>query len=359
MRTTHRLVFSPAQDLSALASNSVELVVTSPPYPMIGMWDEALAAQSPAVAEALQANEGPKAFEGMHQELDRVWEELYRVCRPGGIVCINIGDATRSLAGDFRLYPNHARVLQSCLRLGFSNLPNILWRKNTNAPNKFMGAGMLAPGAYVTLEHEHILIFRKGSKRLFKTPEEKQNRQRSAFFWEERNVWFSDVWEMKGAGQKLNEQNNRERSAAFPFELAYRLINMFSVKKDTVLDPFLGTGTTALAALAAGRNSIGYEIDVRLAPHIQAALAAESIPALNHYIHSRLQRHLDFVRERTFRKGTDAFRHLNSTYGFPVMTSQEKHLVFHYLQSVKSVDNLAVEAEYAPFPSLSLFYPPD
>ena len=121
---------------------------------------------------------------------------------------------------------------------------------------------MLPAGAYVTLEHEYILILRKGTKREFNKAEERQNRRESAIFWEERNAWFSDVWmDVKGTGQELFKKATRSRSAAFPFEVAYRLINMFSVRGDTVLDPFLGTGTTTAAAMACGRHSLGFELD--------------------------------------------------------------------------------------------------
>src|SRR5690606_1592163 len=139
------------------------------------------------------------------------------------------------------------------IRLGFANMPNILWRKQTNAPNKFMGSGMLPAGAYVTLEHEWILVFRKAGKRTFRSEAEKKLRRESAFFWEERNTWFSDLWDLKGVKQKITNSGSRDRSAAYPFELPYRLINMYSVKGDIVLDPFLGTGTTALAAMATER----------------------------------------------------------------------------------------------------------
>ena len=124
-----------------------------------------------------------------------------------------------------------------------------------------MGSGMLPAGAYVTLEHEYVLIFRKDTKREFSSDAEKSARMRSAFFWEERNKWFSDVWDFKGTVQGLNHCDLRSRSAAYPLELAYRLINMYSLYEDTVLDPFLGTGTTTLASIACGRNSIGFEID--------------------------------------------------------------------------------------------------
>ena len=112
-----------------------------------------------------------------------------------------------------------------------------MWRKATNAPNKFMGSGMLPCGAYVTLEHEWILIFRKGGKRVYKTAEAKESRRDSSFFWEERNVWFSDVWEIKGVKQNINKAPSRERNASYPLEIPYRLINMYSQKGDVVLDP--------------------------------------------------------------------------------------------------------------------------
>ena len=104
-----------------------------------------------------------------------------------------IGDATRSLDKNFALFSNHARIISGCLNIGLQNLPNIIWRKQTNAPNKFMGSGMLPPGAYVTLEHEFILIFRKGRKREFKTDEEKLNRQESSFF-ERKEIFGLEIF---------------------------------------------------------------------------------------------------------------------------------------------------------------------
>ena len=226
--------------MDTIPSESVSLVVTSPPYPMIHMWDDLFISQNPAIGKALKNREGPHAFELMHRLLDDVWNEVYRVLKNGGIACINIGDATRTIDDNFSLYQNHTRLMAYLLQLGFNALPAILWRKQTNAPNKFMGSGMLPPGAYVTLEHEYILIVRKGPKREFKTPEEKQMRRQSAFFWEERNIWFSDIWlDVKGASQHLFDNRARRRSAAFPFEVPYRLINMFSVKGDTVRELIL------------------------------------------------------------------------------------------------------------------------
>src|SRR5699024_4620987 len=233
--TKHTIHFKNANDLSNLQDDSVSLVVTSPPYPMIEMWDDSFAAQNPAIGKALGRNDSDNAFELMHQVLDKVWEECYRVLHKGGIACINIGDATRTIKKKISAFPNHSRIISAFLDLGFSNLPNIIWRKQTNAPNKFMGSGMLPPGAYVTLEHEFILVFRKGNKREFAS-KEKPNRRESTYFWEERNNWFSDLWDFKGASQLLSKNKIRDRSGAFQFEVPYRLINMFSVRDDTVLD---------------------------------------------------------------------------------------------------------------------------
>jgi len=322
---------------------------------MIEMWDEAFAQLNPNITEELNQSSGNGAFELMHQELDKVWQELYRVLSPGGIACINIGDATRTLQGEFKLYPNHARILNGCLNIGFNNLPNILWRKQTNAPNKFMGSGMLSPGAYVTLEHEHILVLRKGNKRLFKTESEKRNRQQSAFFWEERNAWFSDLWDFKGARQYLLNGTSRDRSGAFPFELAYRLINMFSVKHDTVLDPFVGTGTTTFAAIGTGRNSLGLELDEQFADFIFSS-AANLEEKLNDRIRKRIQHHLAFVKQRKQDKGPNAFKHLNRHYEFPVMTSQEKEAIFNYIDSIDTHSaNHQITSNYIDEPVLDKY----
>src|SRR3989304_3587270 len=214
LKTTHRILFKDAKDMEDIPDKSVDLMVTSPPYPMIAMWDGIFSKQNPAIDEMLKKDDGCGAFELMNKELDKVWSQVYRVLKDGGFACINVGDATRTIGGEFKLYPNHSRILKCCLKLGFSPLPEILWRKQTNAPNKFMGAGMLPAGAYVTLEHEFILILRKCGNRQFKKAEDKRNRQESAIFWEERNVWFSDVWmDIKGASQNLSGKNSRSRSA--------------------------------------------------------------------------------------------------------------------------------------------------
>ena len=322
--------------MGQMAPESVDLVVTSPPYPMVAMWDECFSGQDGSVRGALKQGKGWKAFERMHLLLDAVWDEIYRVLAPGRFACINIGDAVRQTGGEFGLFPNHARITQAMSARGMTPLPCIIWRKQTNAPNKFMGSGMLPAGAYVTLEHEYILIFRKGGKRTFTTEAERLARRESALFWEERNNWFSDVWfDLKGARQELAGNSARKRSGAYPFELAYRLVNMYSVAGDRVLDPFAGTGTTVLAAMASGRSSRAFEIEADFESILPESRAhAEEIERFaNGRIRRRIDAHLSFIEER-IRAGKPP-KHMNSAYGFPVVTKQETDLLFRPLAEVR------------------------
>ncbi len=350
MTTQHKMIFKSASNMSDIKDESIELVVTSPPYPMIEMWDEIFGLQNTEIQSALESNNGSLAFELMNQELDKVWSELYRIVVPGGIVCINIGDATRTVDKNFQLFNSHSRITYFMNKIGFQSLPEILWRKQTNAPNKFMGSGMLPPGAYVTLEHEFILVFRKGTKREFSIQHSSLRRE-SAFFWEERNIWFSDVWDFKGTTQKLKTENSRERSAAFPFDLAYRLVNMYSVKNDTVLDPFMGTGTTALAAICSQRNSIGYEIDSNLKEEIFDKLL-HSKDYLNKVIETRINNHIEFIQERIVEKGPT--KYVNNIYGFPIVTNQEVELFIKNIQSISKNENDIVISSYIDTPQLKI-----
>ncbi len=331
IQTFHRLLRADSRDLSAIPRESIDLVVTSPPYPMIRMWDALFARLNPEVDLALERQDGPVAFELMHAELEKVWGQLWRALKPGAWVCLNVGDATRRIGGNFRLYANQARITQSFQRQGFQSFPMILWRKQTNAPNKFLGSGVLPAGAYVTLEHEYILIFRKGAKRQFEAGEQVENRRRSALFWEERNRWFSDLWDFKGARQSLNQAGARQRSAAFPFELAYRLIHMYSVRGDQVLDPFLGTGTTMFASMAACRNCIGVEIDAGLSTLVDQE-CERVLQLARERAGRRLAEHREFMAEYEAAGGTA--KHCHRRYGVSVVTAQETDLILDLVRSV-------------------------
>ena len=359
--TLHRLLADDSRRLDSFEAESVELVVTSPPYPMIAMWDELFTQLDPEIGRLLASGDGVAAYAAMHRALDPVWSELYRVLRPGCLLCLNVGDAARSLAGRFRLYSNHSRLLERLIELGFQSLPLILWRKPTNAPTKFMGSGMLPAGAYVTLEHEYILLLRKGGKREFRTDDERARRRRSAYFWEERNSWFSDRWELRGRRQRLNPAEQKEgaeagrgRSASFPFELAYRLICMFSAEADLVLDPFLGTGTTLHAAIAAGRSSVGIELDPLLVAECEKGLPLLG-PELNLFLAERLARHVEFAAKATAADGRSlVFRYRNAHHGVPVMTSQEVDLRIDLVDSIRPVATSTYAASYCPVPKKAL-----
>jgi DNA modification methylase len=342
METNHQVVVGDSRDLDEVGDESVELVVTSPPYPMIEMWDEIFAELNPDIEDEMDSGDGQAAFELMHKELDKVWSEVQRVLVDGGIACINIGDATRKVDDSFRVYQNHSRIIDAFEEQGFEPLPEVLWRKPVNSAAKFMGSGMLPPNAYVTLEHEYILVFRKGrSQRSFEPGAEQ--RYDAAYFWEERNKWFSDVWmDITGELQSLDGDELRDRSAAYPFEIPYRLINMYSVYGDTVLDPFWGTGTTSLAALASARNSIGYEIEEEFTQVFEDRVS--DAPEISQDVVSqRLEKHKKFVEEKL--ESGDDFKYEADNYDFPVTTKQEKSMQFYRVVSVEKTEK-GYEASY-------------
>jgi len=250
-----RLLRGDARHLDELRESSVHLVVTSPPYPMIPQWDR--------LFRALGATDYP----GMLSVLSNAWRECYRVLVPGGLLAVNIGDALRTGEEGFRLWPNHAETLLSATRAGFTPLPYLLWKKPTNRPNAFLGSGFLPPNAYVTLDCEYILLFRKGPLRRF--PPHDPSREASRFSRAERDRWFSQVWsDVRGARQA----SAGRRTGAFPAAVAERLVRMFSVVGDTILDPFAGTGTTLWAAVRCGRRAVGVEWD----PVVFAALRSQA-----------------------------------------------------------------------------------
>ncbi len=355
MRTDHTIHTGDSRELDHLSDDSVELVVTSPPYPMIEMWDGTFGDLNSEISARLDAGDGRGAFELMHEELRKTWNEVARVLVDGGIACVNIGDATRSVDGSFRVFPNHARTIQLFEEFGFDPLPEILWRKPVNSAAKFMGSGMLPPNAYATLEHEYILPFRYGGTRRSFEPHASE-RYEAAYFWEERNTWFSDVWmDVAGSSQALDDDELRERSGAFPFEIPYRLINMFSVYGDTVLDPFWGTGTTTLAAMAAGRSSIGAELRGEFVDRFPQRV--EGITDLSReVVEDRLEQHRAFATARA--ADGDHLEYDSNHYDFSVMTQQERDLMFYIVENLTEVP-AGYRVEHAPHPGDASSTDPD
>jgi site-specific DNA-methyltransferase (adenine-specific) len=187
-----------------------------------------------------------------------------------------------------------------------------------------MGSGTLPPNAYVTLEHEYVLLFRDGGPRSF--PPGDRRRYESAFFWEERNEWFSDLWEFPGAEQTVGD----ERVAAFPLELPLRLIRMYSVYGETVLDPFAGTGTTTLAAMFAGRSSVGYDLSADRLAVLDGRLDGLETRSRRR-ARNRLADHREFVADRD--TGYDA-----AHYDVGVTTKRERRIRLYGVESVTRMD---------------------
>ncbi len=245
--TVHRLILGDARNLGYLPDGSVHLVVTSPPYWTLKRYNE--------TPEQLGHVQDYESFVG---ELSKVWTEVYRVLVPGGrLVCV-VGDVclSRRAYGRHVVMPLHADICVSCRKIGFDNLNPIIWHKIANAHyeinngSKFLGKPY-EPNAIIKNDIEFILMQRKPGG--YRKPTEAQ-RQRSMIDKREYAAWFRQFWTITGA-------STRQHPAPFPLELASRLVRMFSFFGDTVLDPFCGTGTTMVAALRAGRNSIGVEID--------------------------------------------------------------------------------------------------
>jgi len=249
-RTTHRVEQGDARDLSRLPDQSVHLVVTSPPYWILKEYPHS-AAQLGAVAD----------YEKFLDELDRVWAECNRVLVPGGRVCCVVGDVCipRRLAGRHLVMPLHADIQVRARGVGLDVLTPILWHKIANGVTEAEGNGAgfygkpYQPGAVVKNDIEYILFLRKGGEYRKVNPLQKAL---SMLTKEEMQHWWRSIWtDIRGASTRAGHP------APYPAALAERLIRMFSFAGDTVLDPFAGTGSTAVAAVAAGRHSVSIEID--------------------------------------------------------------------------------------------------
>lgn len=283
MLTNHIIIIGNSQRMSELSDCSVHLMVTSPPYPMIQMWDDHFKKIDIQIGKLWkeyeldpQEKKVKQIYDAMHANLSIVWEEAHRVLVEGGIACVNVGDATRTINGRFQLFANHAKIIECCERTGFTTLPYILWKKPTSKPKykgkgAFLGSGFLPPNAYVTLDCEFILLFRKGKLRQF--PPNDPCRYDSIFTKAQRDKWFSQIWTV--TGKRQTDDCFDRRIAAFPDEIVERLVRMFSVKGDTVLDPFLGSGTTTKVAMLNDRCSVGYEVDKELMPMIKRKIGPE------------------------------------------------------------------------------------
>jgi modification methylase len=246
-KTIHRLINGDARDLSFLPDESIHLVVTSPPY-----WNLKRYNENPNQMGHIED------YEIFLNEIGLVWEHVFRLLVPGGrLVCV-VGDVcvSRRKFGRHLVFPLHADICVLCRKIGFDNLNPIIWHKIANASfevengSKFLGKPY-EPNAIIKNDMEFILMQRKPGG--YRKPTEEQ-RQLSKIEKKDFDSWFQQIWNITGA-------STRNHPAPFPLKLATRLVRMFSFSDDTVLDPFCGTGTTMIAALKYGRNSIGIDIE--------------------------------------------------------------------------------------------------
>jgi len=245
----HRLILGDARKLSEIADSTVQLVVTSPPYWNIKEYDN-IPGQLGNIAD----------YERFLDNLDCCWSECFRVLVPGGRLVIVVGDVllSRRKHKTHQVIPLHADIQTRCRRLGFSNLAPVFWYKIASVVYEADGNGKgflgkpYEPNAIVKHDVEYILMERKPGS--YRSPDPRI-RLLSIIPATKHSIWFRQVWD------DINGDQTRQHPAPFPEELANRIIHMFSFVGDTVLDPFVGTGTTMVAAARCGRNSIGVEID--------------------------------------------------------------------------------------------------
>jgi DNA modification methylase len=250
LHTRHNLFRADSRNLHFLPDGSVHLIVTSPPYWTLKKYRE----RSDQLGHI-------EAYDEFVRNLDSVWTHCLRCLVPGGrLVCV-VGDvclSRRDNKGEHSVVPLHSSIQEHCRRIGFTNLAPIIWHKIANAAyeSEGNGGGFLGkpyePNAVIKNDIEFILMLRKPGG--YRSPS-LSTRIMSVIPADKHKVWFQQIWTgVTGASTK-------DHPAPFPVELAERLIRMFSFVGDSVLDPFLGTGTTTVAALKTGRNSIGVEVD--------------------------------------------------------------------------------------------------
>jgi DNA modification methylase len=237
-----------AREMDWLPPASVHLVLTSPPYWTLKEYPDN-PGQMGSIAD----------YEHFHDELDKVWAHCFRALVPGGrLVCV-VGDVclARKKHGRHMVMPMHADIIVRARRLGYDNLTPIFWHKISNAKyeiengSSFLGKPF-EPNAIIKNDVEYILMLRKPGG--YRQPTNGQ-RVASKLSKEEHQAWYQAIW------HDVTGESTRDHPAPYPEELAYRLVRMFSFTGDTVLDPFMGTATTLVAASRCDRNAIGVEIE--------------------------------------------------------------------------------------------------
>ncbi len=251
-----KIIIGDSRRMIELEDESVDLIITSPPY-----WHIKDYGVSGQIGYRQSLHE-------YLRDLYRVWKECFRVLKPGRRLCINIGDqfARSIIYGRYKIVPLHAEVITQCEDIGFDYMGSIIWQKkttmNTTGGANIMGSYPYPPNGMIEIDYEFILIFKKPGK----TPRiPREIKESSKLTKEEWKEYFHAHWYFGGARQI-------EHEAMFPEELPKRLIKMYSFMEETVLDPFLGSGTTIKVALELNRNGIGYEMNEKFLDLIKKKL---------------------------------------------------------------------------------------
>jgi DNA modification methylase len=260
MKTKHRIIVGDSRNMEMVKDETVHLIVTSPPYWQLKDYGS---------LNQIGFNDN---YEDYINNLNLVWKECFRVLHNGCRLCINIGDqfARSVYYGRYKVIPIRTEIIKFCETMGFDYMGAIIWQKattmNTTGGATIMGSFPFPRNGIIKLDYEFILIFKK----LGKAPAiSKELKEKSKMTQEEWNQYFSGHWNFNGVKQN-------KHLAMYPEELPKRLIKMFSFIGDTVLDPFLGSGTTVLASKNLNRNSIGYEINKDFLPVIKEKIGASN-----------------------------------------------------------------------------------
>lgn len=260
MKTSHKVIFGDARSMSLIADKSLHLVITSPPYWQLKDYGS---------VEQIGFDD---SYEDYINNLNLVWKECHRVLYDGCRLCINIGDqfARSVYYGRYKVIPIRTEITRFCETMGFDFMGSIIWQKvttcNTTGGATVMGSYPFPRNGIIKIDYEFILLFKKHGSAPKVSPTVKKI---SKLTGEEWNLYFNGHWNFPGEKQD-------KHLAMFPVELPHRLIKMFSFVDETVLDPFLGSGSTSLAAIKLGRNSIGYEINKDFKHIIKTKLNNES-----------------------------------------------------------------------------------
>ena len=285
-KTHHKIIRGDSRHMQELAGDSVHLVITSPPY-----WQ----LKDYGTANQIGFND---SYENYINHLNLVWSECHRVLTNGCRLCINIGDqfARAAYYGRYKVIPIRTEIIKFCESVGFDYMGAIIWQKktttNTTGGASIMGSFPTPRNGILSIDYEFILLFKKLGKPTKPTPEQKENSKMTKEEWRE---YFAGHWNFRGA-----KQNGH--IAMFPEELPHRLIKMFAYTGDTVLDPFMGSGTTATAAKKLDRNSVGYEINADFIPFIQKKLQTQTPDLLQTTFELIEQNELDINFDEAIKK---------------------------------------------------------